>query len=51
MKMTEYCERLLVRFSSPGTLATATVTVAVAKVPGEENLTNNRSEYSVIFTR
>jgi hypothetical protein len=28
-----------------------TVTVAVAKVPGEENLTNNRSQYSVIFTR
>jgi hypothetical protein len=28
-----------------------TVTVAVAKVPGEENLTNNRSEYTVIFTR
>jgi hypothetical protein len=27
------------------------VTVAVAKVPGEENLTNNRSEYQVIFTR
>jgi hypothetical protein len=28
-----------------------TVTVAVAKVPGETNLTNNRSEYTVIFTR
>jgi hypothetical protein len=28
-----------------------TVTVAIAKVPGEENLTNNRSEYTVIFTR
>jgi hypothetical protein len=28
-----------------------TVTVAVAKVPGEENLTNNRSQYTVIFTR
>jgi hypothetical protein len=27
------------------------VTVAVAKVPGETNLTNNRSTYSVIFTR
>jgi hypothetical protein len=28
-----------------------TVTVAIAKVPGETNLTNNRSEYTVIFTR
>jgi hypothetical protein len=28
-----------------------TVTVSIAKVPGEENLTNNRSEYTVIFTR
>jgi hypothetical protein len=28
-----------------------TVTVAVEKVPGETNLTNNRSQYSVIFTR
>jgi hypothetical protein len=28
-----------------------TVTVSIAKVPGEENLDNNRSEYSVIFTR
>jgi hypothetical protein len=28
-----------------------TVTVSVAKVPGEENLTNNRSQYTVIFTR
>jgi hypothetical protein len=28
-----------------------TLTVAIAKVPGEENLTNNRSEYSIIFTR
>jgi hypothetical protein len=27
------------------------VTVAIAKVPGETNVTNNRSEYSVIFTR
>jgi hypothetical protein len=28
-----------------------TVTVAIAKVPGETNVTNNRSEYEVIFTR
>jgi hypothetical protein len=28
-----------------------TVTVSIAKVPGEENLTNNRSTYTVIFTR
>jgi hypothetical protein len=28
-----------------------TVTVAIAKVPGETNLTNNRSQYTVIFTR
>jgi hypothetical protein len=28
-----------------------TVTVAIAKVPGETNVTNNRSEYTVIFTR
>jgi hypothetical protein len=28
-----------------------TVAVSVAKVPGETNLTNNRSEYTVIFTR
>jgi hypothetical protein len=28
-----------------------TVTVSIAKVPGEENLDNNRSEYTVIFTR
>jgi hypothetical protein len=27
------------------------VTVSIAKVPGEENLDNNRSEYQVIFTR
>jgi hypothetical protein len=27
------------------------LTVAIGKVPGETNLTNNRSEYSVIFTR
>jgi hypothetical protein len=28
-----------------------TVTVSIGKVPGETNLTNNRSEYTVIFTR
>ena len=28
-----------------------TLTVAIAKVPGEENLTNNRSQYSITFTR
>jgi hypothetical protein len=28
-----------------------TITVSIAKVPGEENLTNNSSEYTVIFTR
>jgi hypothetical protein len=28
-----------------------TLTVSIAKVPGEENLTNNRSQYSIIFTR
>jgi len=28
-----------------------TVTVTIAKVPGEENLTNNTSTYTVIFTR
>jgi hypothetical protein len=28
-----------------------TVTVSIAKVPGEMNVTNNRSEYTVIFTR
>jgi hypothetical protein len=33
-------------------VATGTkVTVSIAKVPGEENLTNNNSEYTVIFTR
>jgi len=33
-------------------VGTGTVlTVAVAKVPGEENLDNNRSEYQIIFTR
>ena len=33
-------------------VGTGTVlTVAIAKVPGEENLDNNRSEYQIIFTR
>jgi hypothetical protein len=36
---------------SPPVGVGTTVAVAVAKVPGETNLTNNRSEYSVIFTR
>jgi hypothetical protein len=29
----------------------ATVTVSIAKVPGETNVTNNRSTYTVIFTQ
>lgn len=32
-------------------VGTATVTVSIAPVPGEKNTTNNRQQYTVIFTR
>jgi hypothetical protein len=36
---------------SPPVGQAATVTVSVAPVPGEKNTTNNRAQYTVIFTR
>jgi hypothetical protein len=34
---------------SPPVGAAVTVTVAVAKVPGEKNTTNNHQDYTVLF--
>jgi hypothetical protein len=36
---------------SPPVGQAATVTVSIAPVPGEKNTTNNRQQYTVIFTR
>ena len=37
--------------AAPPANAPTTVTVAIAKVPGEKTIDNNRSSYTVIFTR
>ena len=37
--------------AAPPANAPTTVTVAIAKVPGEKTTSNNRSSYTVIFTR
>jgi len=37
--------------AAPPANAPVTVTVAIAKVPGEKTTSNNRSSYTVIFTR